>query len=290
MTSKKRVSGGSPARTRMIEVMTMKGLSRKTQATYLGSVCKLAMHCGRAPQTLSPDEVRSWVMGRIGRGLSPRTTNVDISALRLFFADAMGQPGKVEGLRFRRIPDRLPRSIPEADVERLIQGIDDLRYRTAALTAYGAGLRISEVVALRVGDVRGEEGLLRIRDGKGGHERMAHLPGSVLDALRRYWSKTLPRPASWLFYQYRPDRPITADSLRTAFNGSRDRAGLGRYVTFHCLRHAVATHLHERGAETSVVQDLLGHKSPDATRVYARTTGAMFRRLDHPVAAFAAAV
>lgn len=85
-------------------------------------------------------------------------------------------------------------------------------------------------------------------------------------------------------------RSITAQSLRKAFNASRDRAGLGRDVTFHCLRHAVATYLHECGAETSVVQDLLGHKSQDATRVYARTTGAMFRRLDHPVAAFAAAV
>ncbi len=290
MTAKKNVSGKSPARTRMIEVMTMKGLAQRTQVNYLASICSLARHWGRAPQALSADEVRSWVVGRIERGLSPRTTNAEISALRLFFADAMGQPDKVEGLRSRRIPDSLPRSIPEAEVERLIQGIDDLRYRTATLTAYGAGLRISEVAALRVGDVRGEEGLLRIRDGKGGHERMAHLPGPVLDALRRYWSKTRPRPSSWLFYQYSPDRPITAQSLRAAFNASRDRAGLGRDVTFHCLRHAVGTHLHERGAETSVVQDLLGHKSPEATRVYARTTGAMFRRLDHPVAAFAAAV
>lgn len=230
------------------------------------------------------------MVGRIERGLSPRTTNAEISALRLFFANAMGQPEKVQSLRSRRIPDSLPRSIPEADVERLVQGIKDLRYRTATLTAYGAGLRIAEVVALQIGDVRSEEGLLQIRSGKGGHERMAHLPGSVLDALRRYWSKTRPRPSSWLFCQYSPDRPITAQSLRKAFNASRDRAGLGRDVTFHCLRHAVATYLHECGAETSVVQDLLGHKSQDATRVYARTTGAMFRRLDHPVAAFAAAV
>ena len=290
MTSKMKVSGQSPARTKMIEVMAMKGLARRTQENYLASVCSLARHWGRAPQALSADEVRSWVVGRIERGLSPRTTNAEISALRLFFADAMGQPEKVQGLRSRRIPDSLPRSIPEADVERLVQGIKDLRYRTATLTAYGAGLRIAEVVALQIGDVRSEEGLLRIRSGKGGHERMAHLPGPVLDALRRYWSKTRPRPSSWLFCQYSPDRPITAQSLRKAFNASRDRAGLGRDVTFHCLRHAVGTHLHERGAETSVVQDLLGHKSPEATRVYARTTGAMFRRLDHPVAAFAAAV
>ena len=138
MTAKKNVSGKSPARTRMIEVMTMKGLARRTQVNYLASICSLARHWGRAPQALSADEVRAWVIGRIERGLSPRTTNAEISALRLFFADAMGQPDKVEGLRSRRIPDCLPRSIPEADVERLIQGIDDLRYRTATLTAYGA--------------------------------------------------------------------------------------------------------------------------------------------------------
>ena len=139
MTAKKNVSGKSPARTRMIEVMTMKGLAQRTQVNYLASICSLARHWGRAPQALSADEVRSWVVGRIERGLSPRTTNAEISALRLFFADAMGQPDKVEGLRSRRIPDSLPRSIPEAEVERLIQGIDDLRYRTATLTAYGAG-------------------------------------------------------------------------------------------------------------------------------------------------------
>ena len=161
----------------MIDVMARKGLSLRTQAIYLASVCSLARHWGRDPQALSADEVRSWVVGRIERGLSPRTTNTEVSALRLFFADAMGQPEKVEGL---------------------IQGIKDLRCRTATLTAYVAGLRIAEVVALQVGDVRGEEGLIRIRNGKGGHERMAHLPGPVLDATGRYWSMTRPRPSSWL--------------------------------------------------------------------------------------------
>jgi len=127
MTSKMKVSGQSPARTEMIEVMAMKGLARRTQENCLASVCSLARHWGRAPQALSADGVRSWVVGRIERGLSPRTTNAGISALRLFLADAMGQPGKVQGLRSRRIPDSLPRSIPEADVERLVQGIKDLR-------------------------------------------------------------------------------------------------------------------------------------------------------------------
>ncbi len=105
------------------------------------------------------------------------------------------------------------------------------------MTGYGAGLRIAEVVALQVEDVRSKEGLLRIRKGKGGHERMAHCPKAVLNQLRRYWRTIHPHPATWLFYGARPEEPMTAEALRQAFNGARDRAGLDRSITFHCLRH-----------------------------------------------------
>ncbi len=276
-------SGGTPARRKMIATMDMKGLSANTQDNYLRSVGALARFYDRPPQSLSAEEVGVWVSGRIDAGRCPRTTNADVSALRLFYVDAMNQPEKVKDLHCRRVPDRLPRSIPEADVGLLIDGIDDLRYRTATLVAYGCALRISEVVALQVDDVRSEDGLLHIAHGKGGHERMAFLPDTVLEALRRYWKNTEPHPESWLFYGAGPERPMTAESLRAAFNRSRDRVGLDRGITFHCLRHAVATHLYERGAQISVVQDYLGHKSPEATRVYARATGVMYRTLDHPV-------
>ncbi len=280
----------SKARQRMIEVMTIKGLSPKTQSNYQATVSALSRHYGRPPHRLSAEEVRSWLLARIERGLAVRTTNGNVAALRLFYTDVVGQAGKVAGLHYRRVQDSLPHSIPEADVHRLIGGIRDLRYRTAALTAHGAGLRISEVVALKISDIDGEKGLLRIGSGKGGHERMAHLPAPVLEALRRYWRSTEPRPTSWLFCHKQADQPITAASLRAAFNRSRDQAGLDRNVTFHCLRHAVATHLHERGASISVVQDVHGHKSPEATRIYARTTGSMYRKIDHPVAGFARTV
>ncbi len=197
MTSNRKVSGRSPARTGMAGVMAMKGLSRNTRETCPASVCRPAGHWGRAPQALSADGIRSWVTGLIGRRLSPRATNAGTSALRLFPADAMGEPGKVEGLRCRRVPDSLPRSIPE-------------------------------VAALQVADVRGDGGPLRIRGGKGGHGRMAHLPGPVPGATGRCWRGTRPRPSSWLFRRQGPNRPITAASLRTAFSARRDRAGPGR--------------------------------------------------------------
>ena len=114
----------SRARRKMVDVMTLKGLAPATQENDQRSVSVLSRDCGRAPQNLSADEISAWVIGRIDRGLRPRTTNADVSALRLFYGEAMGQPEKVEGLHCRRVPDRLPRSIPEADVELLIDGIN----------------------------------------------------------------------------------------------------------------------------------------------------------------------
>lgn len=233
-------SGGTPARRKMIATMDMKGLSPNTQENYLYSVSMLARFYDRPPQSLSAEEIDAWVLARIDEGRSPRTTNVDVAALRLFYVDTMDQPEKVRDLHRRRVPDRLPRSIPEADVRLLIEGINDLRYRTATLLAYGCALRVSEVVALKIDDVRSEDRLLHIACGKGGHERMAHLPDTVLDALRRYWKNTVPHPQSWLFYGAGPEQPMTARSLRAAFNRSRDRVGLDRGITFHCLRHYLA--------------------------------------------------
>lgn len=178
----RKVSGTSPARSKMVEVMTLKGLTPGTQQQYQNTLGALAVHFDCGPQTLSGEQVRPWVLDRIEQGLAPRTTNVDISTLRLFCCDAMGRPEKVAGLQFRRVPDRLPRSIPEADVATLIHGITGLRYRTATLIAYGAGLRISQVVALQVSDIKGADGLLRIGAGKGGHERMTYLPVAVIES------------------------------------------------------------------------------------------------------------
>ncbi len=192
----------------MIDVMTLKDLAPKTQQNYQHTLSKLAVDYGRPLHRLTADEVSSWVIGRIDAGLAEQTTNADVSALRLFYNDAMGQPDKVAGLHGRRVHDRLPRSISEADVLALIQGIHDLRYRTATLTAYGAGLRISEVVALQVSDIHSEKGLLRIGNGKGGHERITWIPDPVLATLRHYWSATVPHPTSWLFFHHNPDRPI----------------------------------------------------------------------------------
>ena len=156
----------------------------------------------------------------------------------------------------------------------------------AITLTYGCALRISEVIQVQVDDVDFENHRLRIRRGKGGHERVTWCPEPILVHLRGYIESTWPRPHTWLFYGATPDSPISRAGLSNAFNAARTVLALGDEITYHSLRHSTATHLHERGVPLTVVQDLLGHKSLDSTRVYARTTGPMFEQLTHPVETF----
>ena len=174
----------------------------------------------------------------------------------------------------------------EEEVERLILATPDLRYRAAIVTAYGAGLRISETVAIKTGDIKSDKKLLHIPSGKGGTERMAPLPHGVIDYLRGYWKNMWPQPAIWLFYGASPDVPIRTGTLNQAFKKARDKAGIDSRYSFHSLRHSAATHLHERGGNMEAIRDALGHRRADTTREYARATGKMFEALDHPISGF----
>ena len=276
----------SPLRARMIEQMRIGNLSLATRKEYLRTVSNLARDTRTAPDRLDAEQVRAWVLGLIERGLAPASTNAALSALRFFYREVVDRPDIVRGLRNRKRPRPLPRHMTEVEVERLLMATPDLRYRTATLLTYAAGLRISETVAVQVADIKADRKLLHVRSGKGDVERMAPLPAPVIGYLRSYWQTLWPRPATWLFYGKSPEVPIKSEALRKAFNAARNRAGISRSASFHALRHSAATHWHERGGSIDVIQDALGHRSADTTRAYARATGKMFEALDHPVSGF----
>ena len=279
---------GTPLRQRMMDQMRIANLAESTQTTYIGEIEHLAKHYKASPADLDADQVRAWVLSGIERGLKPSTTNVTLAALKFLYIDTLGCPERVAGLRARKKPRKLPRYMTEEEVERLILATPDLRYRAAIVTAYGAGLRVSETVAIKVGDILSDKKLLHIPSGKGGTERMAPLPDAVILYLRVYWSSIWPHPSSWLFYGASPDVPIRTATLHRAFSKARDKAGVDSRYTFHSLRHSTATHLHERGANMEVIRDALGHRRADTTREYARATSKMFESLDHPISGFAA--
>lgn len=265
------------------EQMTMTNLAENTRKAYRLEIRRFFDHIGKPVCEIGAEDVRGWVLGRIESGLSPGSCNMTAAAMRFLFRDTLDRPEMVKGVRNQRMPRKLPRHMAVKEIERLTMAVTDIRYRTAIVLSYGAGLRISETVAVKVTDIRAGKNLLHIPAGKGGTERTAPLPKHLIDYLRGYWKSIYPRPVSWMFYANAPEAPISTDSLRKAFNTARDRVGISDRYTFHCLRHSFAAHVHERGGSIDVIQDALGHRKSDTTRGYARATGRMFASLDHPL-------
>jgi site-specific recombinase XerD len=168
---------------------------------------------------------------------------------------------------------RLPVVLSQEEVTLFFNHVAGLKNRAALMVCYGAGLRVSETVALRVGDIDSQRMLIHVEQGKGQKDRYAMLPERLLHALRHYWRTCRPgagRPEEYLFPSWRANRHLSTASLQLACREAALRSGVRKKVTVHGLRHAFATHLLENGTELRVIQVLLGHERVDTTARYTR--------------------
>jgi len=175
-----------------------------------------------------------------------------------------------------RVPHQLPVVLSAIEVQEFFQHVCTIRYRAALMTAYGGGLRVSEVVALKVGDIDSKRMLIRVRQGKGKKDRYAMLSPRLLEVLRCWWRSRRPAgqrqntsPEDWLFPGWRKGHHMNTESLQTVCREAARAAGLSKRVTVHTLRHSFATHMLENGAELRLIQALLGHSKIDTTARYA---------------------
>jgi site-specific recombinase XerD len=149
------------------------------------------------------------------------------------------------------------------EVVQFFDHVPSLRYRAALMTCYGAGLRVSEAVALKITDIDSKRMLLRVEQGKGRKDRYTMLSPRLLEVLRTWFRAA--RPEHWLFPGWRTGRHLTAASLQTACRDACLRSHLAKRITVHTLRHSFATHLLENGADIRVIQVLLGHSQITTT-------------------------
>ena len=203
----------------------------------------------------------------VERGLAPGSVNGAMVGLRFFFRVTLGRPEAVDYIPMAREPQRLPTVLSQEEVARLLEAAPGLKWRTALSVAYGAGLRASEVVALKVGDICSDRMRIRVEQGKGRRDRDALLSPQLLRMLRDWWRAA--RPQVWLF----PNRlsgfdHVTPRSLNRAFHVAAQAAGIAKPVCLHTLRHCFATHLLEQRGAVRSIQGLLGHKKPETTAVY----------------------
>jgi integrase/recombinase XerD len=271
----------SPLRRRMIEDMTIRKFAPKTQHDYLQRVKNFAAYLGRSPDTANFEDLRRYQLHLAGSGAGVPTLNQTISTLRFFFKVTLGRPDIVERTAFVHEPSKLPVVLSPEEVARLLGAAPSLKYKTALSVAYGAGLRASEVVALKVSDIDSLRMVIRVEQGKGRKDRYVMLSPHLLDLLRAWWK--LARPQGWLFPGQNRLNPLTTRQLNRACHAAAQRAEIDKRVSLHTLRHSFATHLLEQNIDIRVIQVLLGHAKLDTTALYTRVATKTIREVMSPL-------
>jgi site-specific recombinase XerD len=271
----------SPLRRRMIEDMTVRNFVEKTRNDYLRHVKTFTLFLGRAPDTATAEELRRFQLHQRETGVRPPTINGSVAALRFFFTVSLGRPDMARALTFVREPRKIPVVLSPEEVVRLLEAAPGPKYKAALSAAYGAGLRVSEVVALKVSDIDSKRMLLKVEQGKGGRDRFAMLSPQLLELLRDWYR--IARPPVWLFPGRDPLLPLTTRQFNRVVHAAADMAEIKKRVTPHTLRHSFATHLLEQNIDIRVIQVLLGHAKLDTTALYARVATNTIRAVMSPL-------
>ena len=277
----------TPLRQRMLEDMRMRKFEPKTQEAYVRAVRRLAAFLKRSPDTATVEDLRAFQLHLVDSSVSPFTLNATLTALKFFFDVTVRRPDLMVGMQSVRLPQKLPVVLSREEVAKLIAAAPNLKHQTALALAYGAGLRVSEVVALKVGDIDSERMTLRIEQAKGRKDRYAMLSPLLLQRLRTWWrvahaqGKML--PGGWLFPGLNPVEALTPRQLNRAIHAAAEAAHIDKRVTMHSLRHAFATHLLEQKVDIRVIQVMLGHKKIETTTVYAHVATEVLREVVSPL-------
>ena len=251
----------SPLRRCMIEDMTIRKLSPKTQQGDIRITRDFAAFLNRSPDTASLEDVRRFQLHLATSGVHIPVLNHTVAALRFFFRITLRRPDIIDHTAFVHEPRKLPVVLSPEEVARLLDAAPGLKYKAALSVAYGAGLRAAEVISLKVGDIDSKRMVIRVEQGKGRKDRYVMLSPQLLDLLRDWWRAA--RPQGWLFPERDRVRPMTTRQLNYACHAAADRARIEKRVSLHTLRHSFATHLLEQNIDIRVIQVLLGHAKLD---------------------------
>jgi site-specific recombinase XerD len=271
----------------MLDDMVLRKLAPQTQSHYLRGVINFTRFLGRAPDTATAEDLRRYQLHLVETGISNIMLNATITALRFFFAVTLDRPEALAKMSPVREPRKLPVLLSCEEVERLIAAAGTPKYQAVLSVAYGAGLRASEVVALKVSDIDSTRMTLRIEQGKGRKDRYAMLSPLLLERLRIWWRDAHARgkmlDGGWLFPGQNPINPMSTRQFNRICHLAAEAAGIDKRVSPHTLRHSYATHLLEQKVDIRVIQVLLGHKRLETTALYTQVATEVLREVASPL-------
>ena len=256
-----------PLREAMLDQMQLRGHSPRTQQSYLYAVSVLSRHYRRSLDRLSQDDLQNWILYLVKeRKLSAATCRLYLNAIRFFYLQVLHWPACQLELIAPKRPQRIPYLLSPDEVRRIIVASDNPKYAMMFALCYACGLRVSELVALKVPHLHGKAGYCQVVQGKGQKDRQVPLPDTVLQMLRGYWR--VYRPVFWLFTGQDPNQPLRTSSVQKYYRKSRRQAGIAGSGGIHGLRHAFATHQLAAGMSIQQLKDILGHRHLSTTARY----------------------
>ena len=271
----------SPLRQKMIRELELHRKSPKTVEAYVTAVAQLAQHYRRPPDRISLEEVRDFLHHLITqRKLAYSWCNQKLAGIRFFYRQVLGQGDfqlRVPAKRSGRLPEPLSRG----EIARLLEATRSPKHRILLMTAYAAGVRVSELVRLRPQDIHSDRMLIRVNQGKGRKDRYTLLSPRLLEELRAYWR--LERPRTWLFPNPRTGNALSADTVKKVYYRAKDRGHIEHGHGIHSLRHSFATHLLEAGVDLLTIQRLIGHTRLSTTARYLHVTSQHLGRVQSPL-------
>lgn len=268
----------TPLRQRLTEDLTLRGYTARTIASYVGVVARLARFYRTAPDQLTEDQLRTYLL-HLTTTLAPASVTQALAGLRFFYEQTLGRRWTILDLARPKRDKKLPVVLSRDEIARVLAAVRVPTYRVCLTTIYACGLRLLEGLELHVPDVDGARSLLHIHHGKGGRDRVVPLPTEALALLRTHWRTH--RNPDWLFPApaRTPGRdcaaaagPVHASTLQRAFARAVATSGVAKRAHVHTLRHSYATHLLEAGVSLLVIQQYLGHSNPSTTAIYTHVT------------------
>ena len=256
--------------------------AKRTQQGYVRAAQQLTARCGKPLVDVTRDDVRAFVDALVSSGQSPPCVRSTLQGILFLFRRTLGKPEYVSFIKLPRLYSPLPTVLSLDEVHALLRAVKNPRYQAIAMVMYGAGLRISEALALEVNDIDGSRGVIRVRHGKGNKAREAKLSPALYEWLRQYWQRARP-PQPYLFACRTTGKLPQRTTIRKALAAAAKDAWIKKRVTPHVLRHSFATHLLDEGTDVHVVRALLGHASISTTARYARVTQKRVRETPSPL-------
>ena len=272
----------TPLRQRMLEDMRLRNFSPETQRSYIHYLVEYAKYFNESPSELDVEAIREYQLYlKDVRQMSPQSVNGFTSAAKFLYQQTLELPWSNAHFKRQRTPNSLPVVLSQEEVERFFAPVGILKHRAALMVCYGSGLRISEAVKLKVGDIDSQRMVLRVERGKGAKDRYSILSRRLLEVLRVYWKQQ--KPTDYLFPGRKPGTHISDATLQQVCRDAAFLSGIHKRVTAHTLRHSFATHLLENGEDLRVIQVLLGHTRIDTTARYLHVSTAVIASTTSPL-------